>query len=109
MVATGLPDLLDLPGGTRPLRAWQEVLIDALLDAESTLREPSIGHEAFGRPDHAIARLVVLIEDYCADAAGVYRSLDEDVEKHDTEHLRRDALLGWAAAVRAPASGLDHG
>lgn len=90
-------DVLDMPGGTRTLRAWHELLVDALSDLELDLTTPHFDPaRAYGRADRAAARLVALCEDYQSDQErGIYRSLDDDVERHDGEDSRRAALTAW--------------
>lgn len=94
----GTPDLIDLPGGTRTLGAWHDLLIDALSDIASALSGPTLAHtNALVRVDHDVARLIALAEDYCTDvSANLYRALDRDAEAHDAEPIRRRALEVWA-------------
>lgn len=96
--ALDVGDVLDMPGGTRTLRAWQELLVDALADLEMDLvastPDPA---RACARADRAAARLVALCEDYQSDQErGMYRSLDDDIERHDGEDSRRVALAAWS-------------
>jgi hypothetical protein len=95
------PELLDMRGDSRSVRAWLDLLIDGTSDMLTELCEL---HDARGknlsRLDHALARLQALVEDYQVDLErSVYRSLDEDVERHDSEPTREQALNAWGRRV----------
>lgn len=96
--ALDVADVLDMPGGTRTLRAWRELLVDAMGDLEMDLVEPAFDPmRAYTKADRAAARLVALCEDYRADQErSVYAHLDDDVERHDGEDARRNALAAWS-------------
>lgn len=96
--AIGVPELIDLPAGVRTVRAWHDLLIDALFEVDALLSAPGArAPRSNVRAERAVVTLSALIEDYAADIArSVYRSLDEDVEAHDAETIRRRALDAWA-------------
>ena len=96
--------LLDLPGETRTMRAWHELLIDALTDLEAEISESRADPiRAIKKADHAAARLVAFCEDYQTDLErGYYRTMDEDVERHDREPARRVAMGAWSQRMAAP-------
>lgn len=92
------PDMMDWPGGVRTLRAWHDLLMDALSDLECALTgpwtDPIRGPKA---ADHCASLLMALVEDYQADLErSVYRTLDDDVELHDLEQARERSLEAWA-------------